>query len=1070
MRTRANVSVALALATAALAALAPSAQAVTQPKPALKLLSLSAPTNLPLKQSEVQRVTVVGAEGGAFRLLRKSGEGSATPVTTAGVLKVEKGNPEATISSGSYEVGDRLTAAGVLASETIILSCSPDCTTTGSIVTLSKSPESPASGTASKVVKIFTKQLGSATGSFHVGDILSGPGIATGTEVIKVEGTTLTTTKATTSAYSTGSIALTITEPTEPIPFDASSEELQAALDAMPAFAPGSFKASGGPGGNVENPYSIVFAGPLAEQQVEGFTVDGSGLLGEHPSAHVTTPVPGGPGTGVIVVLPANIGAKATNGKVTVNVGPLPGGIVTAGPAKGTQWECPGSAAGQSSVTCFTTRALPKLAASAYPINVPIGVQSNVPFNSDVETEISGGGSTSPDRYEVPIVASNEEAHFSLAAIWAGAYEADGTPTTQAGGHPYSAASYFMVATTRTENGRIVPTADSHETIVDLQPGFVGNPMATARCPQVVPTEPEHGGSELCNKQNNAVGYLAPYIGSVEGSGTFEEVPLYNNVPPTGYAAAFTTLLVKPLQTVLAQVRSESDYGVRLDAPNNANFDKLFGAFAAFEGVPAAGHGTPVISTPTDCAEEARQQPVVRFKSDSWQERGLFSEAPAIEVPAVENCAALEFKPIDPETGKGQVGFSFDPSSANGSSPVGATAHLHIDQAGLASAEKLATPHLKRSVIKLPEGFDLNPSSANGLEACSEAQIGYLGKGFELPNPIRFNEEQPTCPDGSKLGTVEVGTPLLENPLVGTVFLAAQEENPFGSLLAIYLVVNDPRTGVIMKLPGEVQTNPVTGQLTTVFDFSPQLPFEDLYLHFRGGGPQSQFATPEVCGTYTSEGEWTPWSAPESGPPAQTKGSFAVNSGCASSAGSRPFSPSFEAGTQSSLAGAYSPLVIKVGRKDGEQELKSLDFTLPPGVTGKLAGIPYCSEAQIVEAEHKTGRQEQANSSCPTASELGTVDTSAGVGSEPFHVQGHVYLAGPYKGAPLSSVVVTPAVAGPLDLGDVVVRAPIYVNPETAQLTAKSDPIPTILKGIPLKVRSVTIDIDRSQFSLNPTS
>jgi hypothetical protein len=339
-----------------------------------------------------------------------------------------------------------------------------------------------------------------------------------------------------------------------------------------------------------------------------------------------------------------------------------------------------------------------------------------------------------------------------------------------------------------------------------------------------------------------------------------------------------------------------------------------------------------------------------------------------------------------------------------------------------------------------------------------------------MPNPMRFNEAQPTCPDGSKLGTAEIKTPVLDSPLVGTIYLAAQEENPFGSLLAIYLVVNDPLTGIVIKLPGEIQADPVTGQLTTVFDNSPQLPFEDLVLEFRGGGPRSELATSEICGTSQTEGEWTPWSAPESGPPAITSDPLTVTSNCASSPSARPFSPSFEAGTTSTQAGAYSPLVIKVNRKDGEQELTRLNFTLPAGLIGKAAGIPYCSDAQITEAEKKSGKAEMASSSCPAGSQIGTVDTSAGVGSEPFHVGGHVYWAGPYKGAPFSAVVISPAVAGPFDLGDVVVRAPLYINAESTQLTAKSDPIPTILKGIPLKLRSVAINVDKPGFILNPTN
>src|SRR6185295_14369114 len=321
-----------------------------------------------------------------------------------------------------------------------------------------------------------------------------------------------------------------------------------------------------------------------------------------------------------------------------------------------------------------------------------------------------------------------------------------------------------------------------------------------------------------------------------------------------------------------------------------------------------------------------------------------------------------------------------------------------------------------------------------------------------------------------KLGTAEIKTPLLDNPLVGEIFLATQGDNPFGSLLAVYLVVNDPYTGVLIKLPGDIQPDPQTGHLTAVFDNAPQLPFEDLTLKFRGGGPRSEFATSEVCGNFKTEGEWTPWSAPESGPPAKTEASFDITQGCSPSAAARPFNPSFEAGTTNTTAGAYSPLVIKVGRNDGEGELKNLEFSLPQGLTGKLKGIPYCSEAQIHSAEGNTGASEKANPTCPSASQVGTIDAGAGVGSEPFHVQGNLYLAGPYEGAPLSAVAVTPALAGPYDLGTVVVRTPLRLNPETAQLTATSDPIPTILKGIPLKIRSVAIQASRPGFILNPTS
>jgi hypothetical protein len=1067
VKIRATIKGALGATALVLAALAPAAQAATPAAPGLKVLAFSAPTNLPPKQSEVQRITVE-ATGGSFQITRKAGTGAGTPVTQNGVLKVEKNNKTATVVSGAYAVGQRLTATS-FPPESRVVSCSPDCMTAGSTLTLSEAPQPTGSGLVNAVVKIFTTKFSAVTGSYEVGDILSGAGIAPETVVTEVGSGTLNTTAATTSEYTSGSLPFTIIRPTAPIPYDAAPVEVEAALNAVPGFTPGVMTVRGGPGGDIEHPYYIAFGGSLADQDVEQVGVVVTSLSGEHAFARVATTVPGGAGTGTIIVLPADNGAKPTGGKkLTVTLGPLPAGIVTAGPATGTEWNCPGSAAGQSTVVCETTRNIKSLAVTPNPLDIPVEVQAESPLTASTQVVLSGGGASAPATSDVPLVVSNEPAKLGLAAIWAGSYEADGSDASEAGGHPYSAASDFMVTTNRSLNGQVSPVADPRDVVVDLQPGFTGNPLAAKRCPQAVVIPPE-GGSELCTREMS-VGYLQPYVGNIFESINFEEQGIFDDVPPKGYAASFTTKLAVPFQTIVANVRSEEDFGIRLTAANNANYVTVFGAFAAFEGVPSSGTGQALLSNSTDCAEQARKTPVVKISADPWNEPGNFFAAPEIQVPPVTGCQDLKFETLNPETGEGQVGFSFQPSSTSGSTPVGATAHLHIDQSGLTDPAKLATPQLKRSVIKLPAGLSLNPSQANGLQACSEGQIGYLGNGFESPNPIRFNEAQPTCPDASKLGAVEVKTPLLENPLVGTVYLAAQEENPFDSLLAIYLVVDDPSTGVILKLPGEITPDPNTGQLTATVDYNPQLPFEDLILHFRGGGAQSEFATPEVCGTYRTEGEWTPWSAPESGPPAQTKDGFTVSSNCASSAATKPFSPKFEAGTITPVAGAYSPLVIKVNRNDGEGELRSLDFTLPAGLSGKLAGIQYCSDAGISSAERKTGKEEQASPSCPTASELGKVDTSAGVGSEPLHVGGHIYLAGPYKGAPLSSVVITPALAGPFDLGDVVVRAPIYVNPETAVLTAKSDPIPTILKGIPLKVRSVTVDLDRSQFALNPTN
>jgi hypothetical protein len=1058
----AKVVLVSALASLSLLAVAGQAAAVT-PLPAWKILAATGPTNLPPTQSDVQKVTVE-ADGGLFTLSREAGEGKGTPVTQTGQLSLTKEAKVATIISGTFEAGARVAGStpGSLLAETTIVAVN------GSEVTLSSAPLV----TGSKVVKVFTKRIGSVTGGpFREGDLLSGPGIAAGTEVTKVEGTTLTTTEPTTAAYESGQISLGITEATAPLPFDAEASEVQAALQALPVLGSGSVTVIGGPGGGAANPYFVEFGGPsFADQDVEQLTANGEALVGANHFVSVFTTVPGGAGTGQVGIFPANVGgviASNSKGPIVVHIGPLPEGVVTSGPAKGEGWSCVTAA---REATCEASEPVPARA-TAQRLGVPVRVEPSAAPRAEATVTISGGGAAQPASFQLPIVVSREDAKPGLAAFWAGAFEADGSLATQAGGHPNSALTYFVVNTVRSGGGRAVPAGSVKDVSVDVPAGFLGNPLVTQRCQQslvVGGLEPGSNPNPSC-EANTIVGRLAAASKLGTDEGTETSWPIFNNVPPFGAAAEFSTLLSAPIQSLVGSLRSEEDFGVRIFAPNaGSTLEKVFRVFATLEGAPEAAHGKSFLTLQSDCAEEAREQPEVKVKANTWQEPEsyFFAEAPQ---PRITGCDKLELTAYDRKTGKGQVKFAFQPTSTQGSSPIGAEAHLQIDQSGLTDPNKLSTPPLKRSVVKLPAGLTVNPSSANGLEACSEAQVGYKGEGA-LPNPTRFNETPVSCPDGSKLGTVEATSPLLEEPLKGTIYLANQEENPFHALIGVYLVFESSRFGVTLKLPGKVEPDESTGQLTATFEYLPQAPVEDLTLHFRGGGPRSELATPEVCGKYTTRGEWEPWSAPESGPPAQTEDSFEVQEGCMESAGELYFEPSFEAGTTGTQAGAYSPLVIKVNRKDGEQELRKLEFSLPEGLTGKLAGIPYCSDAAIHAAEAKSGRAEQASSSCPAASRVGSVDTGAGVGSEPFHVSGSVYLAGPYEGAPLSSVVITPAVAGPFDLGDVVIRAPLFVDPETAKITAKSDPIPTILKGIPLKVRSVSIYLDRSDFTLNPSS
>jgi len=389
-------------------------------------------------------------------------------------------------------------------------------------------------------------------------------------------------------------------------------------------------------------------------------------------------------------------------------------------------------------------------------------------------------------------------------------------------------------------------------------------------------------------------------------------------------------------------------------------------------------------------------------------------------------------------------------------------------------APPLAAAQLKDATVTLPQGLVINPSVANGLGACSESEIGYAPSGGQ----IHFSEAPQNCPDAAKLGSAEVSVPLLDHKLQGSVYAAKPFQNPFGSLVAIYLVIENKNDGIVAKLAGKVTPDPQTGQLTTTFTESPQLPLEDVDLHFFKG-PRAALKTPLACGKYTTSSSLVPWSTPEGetehpSDSFQTSVAAGGSGACPTSESQAPNNPTFSAGTIAPQAGAYSPFVLKLVRQDGTQRLAKIDTILPKGLTGKLAGVPYCSEAAIAQAKAREapnqGAVEQSNPSCSAASEVGTVTVGAGAGITPFYAQGKAYLAGPYKGAQLSIVIITPAVAGPFDLGAVVVRTPLYVDPETTQIHAVSDPIPSIIEGVPLDVRSIALKLGRPDFTLNPTS
>jgi hypothetical protein len=722
------------------------------------------------------------------------------------------------------------------------------------------------------------------------------------------------------------------------------------------------------------------------------------------------------------------------------------------------------------------------------------------------EAVVRGGGVAPASRtVTAPVQGDPLAFGFSAAGLQAPLSAEDGGGVSLAGTHPYQQTVSFGF-TTESAEGKIINSGHPKTIDVDLPAGLLGNPTATP----VLCTEAELESQKSCPAES-AVGVfdLTTLLGTNNNVSSFPS-PLYNMVPPPGYPAAFATEAGNVGFTVhlLPIVRTDGDYGIEVVTPDvltqpgtpyfsiqvqtwgdpsAAVHDGIRGTCVPNGGTcQADSQDTAFWTLPGRCSDQADR---VSARAESWEHPGDFipaeyESADLVGTPqAISGCNQLDFEPrIDAK-----------PTTNLADSPSGLDVVLHQPQD--TDKEHRATAQLKDASVTLPAGMSVNPSQADGLAGCSTAQIG-LTTGIGS-SPVHFSKDPAACPDASKLGKVEVKTPLVAEytdngsklvtdpetgdavprPLSGSVYLASPFDNPFDSLLAIYLVVEDPRTGTVAKLAGRVEADPQTGQLTTVFAENPQLPIEDIGLELFGGA-RGSLITPPVCGEHTTTTTLTPWSSPE-GADAHPQSSFQTTAqpgggACPATASAAPNSPSFSAGTLTRQAGAFSPFVFKVSREDGSQRLTGIDTRLAPGMVGKLTGIGQCSEAQIAQAAARShpneGMLERQSPSCPESSRVGTVTVGAGAGPNPFYTNGTAYLAGPYKGAPLSLAIVTPAVAGPFDLGTVVTRAALYIEPETAQIHAVSDPLPTILEGIPLDVRSVALKMDRPDFTLNPTS
>ena len=664
----------------------------------------------------------------------------------------------------------------------------------------------------------------------------------------------------------------------------------------------------------------------------------------------------------------------------------------------------------------------------------------------------------------------------------------NGSQETQAGGHPYELTTTIDLDDelrnergfgTTEHNGIPASVEPVKDIVVDLPLGFAGSTLAAPQC-----TEAQLDSASHC-PPDTVVGHLTAEPGA---SGTYINSPIWNIVPERGHPAEFgyiDFLKDTHIAGYVSVVPTPAGYVLRFVASDipEVSLNRIVVTFygdpslrnqetAAEElGQPVKVSGeaqVPFFTNPTACSNGPQ---VATVWMDSWAHPASFQPGGLIptnleepqwkkmtsQSPAVTGCDALTFTPA----------IGSQPTTHQADSPSG----LEFEQR-LTQTEKVgtvATPALKDTTIVFPEGMTVDPSSADGLGVCTDAQIGWEGHAPAKPGELYdFTQAPPECPESSKIGTLELETPLISGILRGEVFLAAQNENPFNSVFATYIVVNDPVTGVVLKLAGEVKLDPATGRIVSLFDETPQLPFSVLKVHFFGG-PRAEFATPPDCGIYTTNSILEPWSAPDSGLAPTPFDNYVIDEDCAIG-----FDPSFAALTTNVQAGGDTGFEGSFSREDSDQELAGLTMNLPPGLLANVPSVTECGEAEL-QAEEK----DAPSGGCSQSSQVGTVVAEAGPGPNPLAVPGKIFFTGPHNGGPYGLAVVVSANPGPFHFGNVVVRQSLRINPLTAAVTDVSDPFPTFIhpvgangqtNGVPIKLRRVNFDIDRPGFTFNPTN
>ena len=699
---------------------------------------------------------------------------------------------------------------------------------------------------------------------------------------------------------------------------------------------------------------------------------------------------------------------------------------------------------------------------------------------SDAAT-ISGGEVNgqplAPATIEQEIPVSSAPAPFGIepSSVLAKLVDASGGPETQAGSHPYALTVEFALNNKLHFNSEGAPqfaaAQDVKDIAIELPAGVGGNELTPGQCGSPVLEEARCSGT-------SQVGAIHPQI---EGIG-LNTYAIFNMTPSNGHTneLGFNTRTGFSVHLPTA-VRTGRDYGITSITPHVPNgFGSLMNVEANIWGVPGDPSHNPQRVLAGYLAEELNTKNP-RVKEESGGHPSLLSPTPFLTMPAQCGKPLVFNIAVDSVVAPGRLlsdgepdlndpnwktytvsqpplegcerlqsftpHLTVAPATTYSDTPTGTTVELSIPQGeGLTNPSALATPTLQNSKVTLPPGMVANPSQANGLGACQASEDGIGTPGL------------PSCPGDSKIGTAEIETPLLPDKLTGDVYIL--QSNPPN----LKLLLAASGDGVNVKLLGDVHLDEKTGQLTTTFNGTPQMPFTHFRLTFSGGA-QAALVTPPSCGVYASTSDFTPWSSPET-PDFLSTNAFGLDSGPAGSACASPlpFAPSMSAGATTDQAGGYTNFSLLLSRNDGEQRIGGLQFKAPPGLSGLLSSVPLCPEPQA------------AAGTCSPASQIGHTTVGAGAGPAPIYIpelghgQAPIYLTGPYKGAPFGLSIVVPVLAGPFDLGTVVTRAAISVDPQTAQVTVTTDPLPQILAGIPTNLRQINTVIDHPGFMINPTN